>query len=407
MKPFSQKISYNRPCLTGREMEFLGECVASQKFSGDGGFTKRATALLKAAIQSDNILLTTSCTDALEMCALLLDIKPGDEVIMPSFTFVSSANAVVLRGAKVVFVDVDPGTMNVDPALIESAISERTKAIVVMHYAGVACDMKAILALREKYGIPIVEDAAQGIMAKYEGKFLGTIGDLGCFSFHETKNLQCGEGGALSVNNPALFERAEILREKGTNRSKFFRGQADKYTWMDLGSSFLMADLTAAFLNAQLEQAVQITERRLSIWNKYREAFAELEKLGLVEMQKLPAYAEANGHIFYLKLKNEPTRAKFISYLGANGINSVFHYIPLHSSPAGLQYSAFHGEDKHTTLHSERLVRLPLYFAMTEAEQDRVILAAREFFLGASASERKVAGSEPDKRSERIEILTT
>ncbi len=380
MQKLAEHIPFNRPTITGDEKKYLEECLALRKFSGDGAFTKRATSLLVEKIHGSRALLTTSCTDALEMCALLLNIKPGDEVIMPSFTFVSTANAFVLRGAKIVFVDVDPQTMNVDPSCVEAAINKNTKAIVLVHYAGISCDMDAFVRIRKQYGIPIVEDAAQAIYAKYKDNFLGTLGDLACFSFHETKNINCGEGGALVVNNVEFFERAEILREKGTNRSRFFRGQTDKYTWMDVGSSFLMNELSAAFLLAQLERIEEITARRVSISAKYREALADLAAAGEVDLQSLPDYARPNGHLFYLKLKSEAQRARYISYTNQMNVNTVFHYIPLHSSPAGRIFSTFHGEDRFTTCESEKLVRLPLYYSMTEKEQESVIECTLDFF---------------------------
>jgi dTDP-4-amino-4,6-dideoxygalactose transaminase len=380
MKPFPTRIPFSRPALTGKELDYLRDCISLQKFCGDGAFTKKATAQLGSLIGSEHVLLTTSCTDALEMSALLLDLGPGDEVILPSFTFVSSASAFALRGARIVFVDIDPKTMNIDPAQIKAAIGPKTKAIVVVHYAGVSCDMDAILAVAKERGIAVVEDAAQALMAKLEDRYLGTLGDFGCFSFHETKNLNCGEGGAICVNNPKYFERAEILREKGTNRSKFFRGQADKYTWLELGSSFLLSDLNAAFLLAQLERAHELTEKRITIWRRYEEAFRGLVAEGKVETQEIPAYATHNGHLFYLKVRDEPQRAEFIQFMDRANVGAVFHYVPLHSSPAGAKHSRFFGEDRFTTRESERLVRLPLYHAMTEAEQSHVIACVREFF---------------------------
>jgi len=380
MNPNPTHIPFNLPCLTGQETAYFQQCLEKKKFSGDGPFTKKSTDLLCRLIGAERALLTTSCTDALEICALLLDLAPGDEVIVPSFTFVTSASAFALRGAKIVFVEIDPATMNIDPEKAKAAISPRTKAIVIVHYGGVSCDMDAILALAREHDIPVVEDAAQALMAKHKNTYLGTLGDLGCFSFHETKNLQCGEGGALIVNNSKYFERAEILREKGTNRSRFFRGQVDKYTWTDIGSSFLMSDLSAAFLLAQLENAAAITERRLSLWKRYHAALAGLEASGTVQLAKIPDYASPNGHLFYLKLANLLLREKFIAFLAKKNISAVFHYIPLHSSPAGRKCSIFHGSDSHTTIDSERLVRLPIYDAMDASEQGYVIGSVKEFF---------------------------
>lgn len=321
----------------------------------------------------NHCLLTTSCTHALEMAAYLSDIQPGDEVIMPAYTFVSTADAFVLRGAKIVFVDIRPDTMNIDETLIEDAITEKTKAIVPVHYAGVACAMDEILAIAKKHNLLIVEDAAQGVNAWYKGKALGTIGDFGCYSFHETKNYTMGEGGALLFNDSKYREKAEILREKGTDRSKFFRGQIDKYTWVDYGSSYLPSDMNAAYLYAQLEMAEEINDKRMEIYDYYREHLAPLAEQGAVELPFVPDYAKHNAHMFYMKVKDLETRSDFITYLKENGIHAVFHYIPLHTSTAGKRFGRFHGEDVYTTKESERLVRLPLFYNL-EMDQVRYIV---------------------------------
>ena len=321
----------------------------------------------------NHCLLTTSCTHALEMAAYLSDIQPGDEVIMPAYTFVSTADAFVLRGAKIVFVDIRPDTMNIDETLIEDAITEKTKAIVPVHYAGVACAMDEILAIAKKHNLLVVEDAAQGVNAWYKGKALGTIGDFGCYSFHETKNYTMGEGGALLFNDSKYQEKAEILREKGTDRSKFFRGQIDKYTWVDYGSSYLPSDMNAAYLYAQLEMAEEINDKRMEIYNYYREHLAPLAEQGAVELPFVPDYAKHNAHMFYMKVKDLETRSAFITYLKENGIHAVFHYIPLHTSTAGKRFGRFHGEDVYTTKESERLVRLPLFYNL-EMDQVRYIV---------------------------------
>ncbi|MDR0805277.1 MAG: dTDP-4-amino-4,6-dideoxygalactose transaminase [Enterobacteriaceae bacterium] len=374
-------IPFNAPPVVGTEIEYMQAAIASGKLCGDGGFTRRCQQWMEQHFGSQKVLLTPSCTASLEMAALLLDIQPGDEVIMPSFTFVSTANAFVLRGAKIVFVDVRPDTMNIDETKIEAAITEKTKALVPVHYAGVACEMDTIMALAKKYNLYVVEDAAQGVMSTYKGKALGTIGHIGCFSFHETKNYTAGgEGGATLVNDPALIDRAEIIREKGTNRSQFFRGQVDKYTWRDIGSSYLMADLQAAYLWGQLEVAEQINERRLSLWSNYYDAFKALADSGRIELPTIPADCRQNAHMFYIKLRNVEDRTRFISYLKEAEIMAVFHYIPLHICPAGEQFGVFRGEDRYTSKESDRLVRLPLFYNMTEITQRTVINTILSYF---------------------------
>ena len=334
---------------------------------------------MKEYFQANHCLLTTSCTHALEMAAYLCDIQPGDEVIMPAYTFVSTADAFVLRGAKIVFVDINPKTMNIAETLIEDAITDRTKAIVPVHYAGVSCAMDEILEIARKHNLLVVEDAAQGVNAWYKGKALGTIGDFGCYSFHETKNYTMGEGGALLFQEEKYQEKAEILREKGTDRSKFFRGQVDKYTWVDFGSSYLPSDLNAAYLYAQLEMAKEINDKRMSIWNLYNEAFAELEEKHVVERPFVPDYAVHNAHMYYLKLKDLETRTAFIRYMKENGVQCVFHYIPLHTATAGKKFGRFHGEDIYTTKESERLVRLPMYYNLDLSQAQQVADLVRKF----------------------------
>lgn len=355
-------IDFNMAPCTGREKEYMKVAIENGKLCGDGPFTKKCSEWICENYKVNNCMLTTSCTHALEMAAYLCDIKPGDEVIMPSYTFVSTADAFVLRGAKIVFVDIRPDTMNIDEKLIEDAVTEKTRVIAPVHYAGVGCEMDEIMRIAKKHNLLVVEDAAQGVNATYKGKALGTIGDFGCYSFHETKNYTMGEGGALLFNNDAYKEKAEILREKGTDRSKFFRGQVDKYTWVDYGSSYLPSDLNAAYLYAQLEQAKEINDKRMEIFNYYYENLAPLQEKGLVERPVIPDYAVHNAHMFYLKLKDLKTRTAFIQYLKEKGIHAVFHYIPLHSSTAGMRFGRFHGEDIYTTKESERLVRLPMFY---------------------------------------------
>ena len=374
------KISFNRPPFVGKETEYIREAVEKNgMICGDGPFTKKCSAWMREHFQTKQVLLTTSCTHALEMAAYLADIQPGDEVIMPSYTFVSTADAFVLRGATCVFVDIRPDTMNIDETKIEAAITEKTKAIVPVHYAGVACAMDEIMAIARKYNLKVIEDAAQGVNAYYKGKALGTIGDFGCYSFHETKNYSMGEGGAILFQDEKYLEPAEILREKGTNRSKFFRGQVDKYTWVGYGSSYLPSDMNAAYLWAQLEEAEKINDKRLAIWNYYNENLASLAREGLIEQPYVPEYATHNAHMYYIKVKDLETRTRLLEYLKEKGILSVFHYVPLHSSKAGREFGRFHGEDVYTTKESERILRLPMYYSLSMDEAAEVVKALKEF----------------------------
>ena len=373
-------IPFNVPPCTGNEMKYIGEAVASHKICGDGQFTKKCSAWMEERFNAHKVLLTTSGTTALDMASLLCELQPGDEVILPSFTFSSTANAFVNYGAKLVFVDIRPDTMNIDETKIEAAITSRTKAIVVMHYAGVACEMDTIMAIARKHRLLVIEDAAQAVMSSYKGKALGTIGDFGCYSFHETKNYSMGEGGAILINTPEYVERAEILREKGTDRARFFRGQVDKYTWVDLGDSFLPSELNAAYLWAQLEMADEINEDRLSSWKSYYDAFTDLEKKGLVTLPVVSEGCVHNAHMFYLKCRDLEERTALIAFLKARDILAVFHYVPLHSAPAGLRFGRFSGEDVYTTRESDRLVRLPMYYGLTADDQAKVIRAVRDFY---------------------------
>lgn len=373
-------ISFNVPPCVGNEFTYVQQAIESHKICGDGQFTKKCNAWMEDRFHAQKVLLTTSGSTALDMAALLCGIRPGDEVILPSYTFSSTANSFVLAGAKLVFVDIRPDTMNIDEGKIEAAITDRTKVIVPMHYAGVACEMDTIMDIAKRHGLMVVEDAAQGVMSTYKGRALGTIGDFGCFSFHETKNYSMGEGGALVVNNTAFDEQAEILREKGTNRAKFFRGQVDKYTWVDFGDSYLPSELNAAYLWAQLEQADEINNNRLASWNAYWNAFLPLAQAGKLELPVIPEGCVHNAHMFYVKLKNLQERTAFISYMKEHGVLCVFHYIPLHSAPAGLKFGRFYGEDIHTTRESERLVRLPLYYGMAEEDRNTVISCVHSFF---------------------------
>ncbi len=373
-------IPFNVPPCTGNEMKYIEEAIASHKICGDGAFTRRCNEWMEKRFHAHKVLLTTSGTTALDMASLLCDLKPGDEVILPSFTFSSSATAFAIYGAKLVFVDVRPDTMNIDETKIEAAITDRTRVILAMHYAGVACEMDAIMDIARRHNLLVVEDAAQGVMSTYKGKALGTIGDFGCYSFHETKNYSMGEGGAVLVNNPAYVERAEILREKGTNRSKFYRGQVDKYTWVDIGDSFLPSELNAAYLWAQLEMADEINNDRLASWHRYWDAFQDLAAAGRVTLPTIPADCVHNAHMFYIKCKDLAERTALISFLKERDILAVFHYVPLHSAPAGQRFGRFHGEDKYTTAESDRLVRLPLYYKLTIEDQDCVIKAVRDFY---------------------------
>ena len=373
-------IDFNIPPFTGNEIHYMEEAVKNRKICGDGPFTKKCHAFLQEKTGAAAVYLTTSCTSALEMAAILAGVKPGDEVILPSFTFCSTADAFVARGAKLVFVDVRPDTMNIDENKIEAAITDKTRAIAVVHYAGVSCEMDTIMAIAKKHNLIVIEVAAQGVGSSYKGKPLGTIGDFGCFSFHETKNYSMGEGGALLLPNLDQRDEAEICREKGTDRSRFFRGQVDKYTWVDYGSSYLPSDLNAAYLWAQLEKFDEIKEDRMATWNAYDEAFRPMAEAGLFDVPFIPAECEHNAHMYYIKLKDLKERTAFIKHLKDNGVMAVFHYIPLHSSPAGLKFGRFDGEDEVTTRDSERLVRLPLYYHLTKEDRAKVIETVKSFF---------------------------
>ncbi|WP_226678985.1 dTDP-4-amino-4,6-dideoxygalactose transaminase [Mesobacillus jeotgali] len=376
-------INFNVPPVTGREQFYINQAIEkNQKLCGDGLFTQKCSTWLKNNFNSPKVLLTTSCTHALEMSAILANIQPGDEVIAPSYTFVSTVNAFVLRGATIVFVDIRPDTMNIDENLIESAITEKTKAIVPVHYAGVSCDMDKIMEIAKKHNLIVVEDAAQGVMSKYKGRALGTIGDFGCYSFHETKNYTMGEGGALLIQKQDLIERAEIIREKGTNRSRFIRGQVDKYSWVDIGSSYLPSELNVAYLYAQLEEAHTINENRLNIWNVYYEGLKILQAEGKISLPVIPAGCDHNAHMFYIKCKNLEERTALIQFLKNKNIMTAFHYIPLHSSEAGIKYSRFNGFDKYTTKESERLLRLPLYYQLEEDKVNYIVDKVIEFYRG-------------------------
>lgn len=375
-------INFNVPPYVGNELTYIKEAVDSYKICGDGQFTKKCNAWLEEKFNAQKALLTTSGSTALDMALLLCDLKPGDEVILPSYTFSSTANAPVLAGAKLVFVDIRPDTMNIDEKKIEAAITKKTKVIIAVHYAGVSCEMDTILDIARRHNLMVIEDAAQGVMSTYKGKALGTMGDFGCYSFHETKNYSMGEGGALVINNPAYNEKAEILREKGTNRAKFFRGQVDKYTWVDFGDSYLPSELNAAYLWAQLEVADEINNNRLATWNAYYEAFKPLEEKGYIELPTIPVGCVHNAHMFYIKLKDLEARTDFIEALKKDGVNCVFHYIPLHSAPAGHKFGRFDGEDEYTTKESERLVRLPLYYNLTLEDREHVIDSVKQYFEG-------------------------
>ena len=373
-------IQFNIPPYIGTENKAIEKAIANRKICGDGEFTKKCNAKLEEITKAKKVLMTTSGTSALEMASLLTDVKPGDEVIMPSYTFVSTANAFVLRGAKIVFVDIRPDTMNIDENLIEDAITEKTKVIVPVHYGGVSCEMDKICDIAKRHNLLVVEDAAQGVMSFYKGKALGTIGDFGCYSFHETKNYSMGEGGAVLINNEKDVERAEIIREKGTNRSRFVRGQVDKYTWVDIGSSYLQSELNCAYLSAQLEDPNIINNDRLASWNKYYEMLKPLADKGAIELPVVPEGCVHNAHMFYIKAKDLSERTKLTSFLKENGVLAVFHYIPLHSAPAGLEFGRFHGEDKYTTKESERLLRLPMYYGLTTEDIEYVVEKINEFY---------------------------
>lgn len=374
-------IKFNVPPFIGDEITNIQKAIDSQKICGDGRFTKSCNIWMEERFNANKVYLTTSCTHALEMAAILADIKPGDEVIMPSYTFVSTADAFVQRGATIVFVDIRPDTMNIDENLIEDAITDKTKAIVVVHYAGVSCEMDTITDIAKRHNLFVVEDAAQGVMSTYKGKALGTIGDFGCYSFHETKNYSMGEGGAILIKDDKYIEKAEITREKGTNRSQFFRGQIDKYTWVDYGSSYLPSELNAAYLYAQLKNADKINENRLNSWNLYYDLLKPLADEGFIELPHIPEGCEHNAHMFYIKAKDLEERTKLIKFMKDNEISLAFHYIPLHSAPAGLKFGRFHGEDVYTTKESDRLVRLPMYYGLSTEEIQYVVKYIKKFYM--------------------------
>ena len=373
-------INFNVPPFTGKEPDYIMEAVRAQKICGDGQFTKKCNAWLEEKTGTKKALLTTSCTHATELAALLAGVKAGDEVIMPSYTFVSTADAFVLRGAVPVFVDIRPDTMNIDEKKIEAAITDKTVGIVPVHYAGVACEMDTIMDIAKRHNLWVIEDAAQGIMSTYKGKALGTFGEFGCFSFHETKNYSMGEGGAILIRDEKYIEDAEILREKGTDRSKFNRGQIDKYTWRNYGSSYLPSDMNAAYLWAQLEMAEEINNARLAVWKQYKNELTPLAEAGKIELPTIPEHCEHNAHMFYVKAAEIEERTELETFLKANGIWAVFHYVPLHSAPAGLKFGRFHGEDEYTTRESERLLRLPLYYGLKEEEVSYICEKVREFY---------------------------
>lgn len=375
-----RKVKFNVPPRTGREEEHISAAIASGKICGDGEYTKRCNEWFRERTGTAGVLLTTSCSSALDMAALMCGIQPGDEVILPSFTFVSTANAFALRGAELVFVDIRPDTNNIDETLIEDAITEKTKAIAPVHYAGVGCEMDTIMEIARRHDLQVVEDAAQGVMATYKGRALGSIGDFGCFSFHETKNYSMGEGGAILIRDPEKTDAAEIIREKGTDRSRFLRGQVDKYGWVSIGSSFLPSDINAAYLWPQLEDAEKINEARLACWNSYYEQLQPLQEAGFAELPVIPEECRHNAHMFYVKVADLEQRTSLISYLKERGITAPFHYLPLHSSAAGIKYGRFHGEDRYTTRESERLLRLPMYYGLTEDDVSYVAEQVRAFF---------------------------
>lgn len=373
-------INFNIAPFTGKELEYVKQAIDNHKICGDGIFTKKCNAWLEERFHAQKVLLTTSGSAALDMAAMLCDLQPGDEVILPSYTFSSTANAFVLAGAKLVFVDIRPDTMNIDETKIEAAITEKTKVIVPVHYAGVSCEMDAIMDIAKRHHLKVVEDAAQGVMSTYKGRALGTIGDFGCYSFHESKNYSMGEGGALVINDAQYNEAAEVLWEKGTNRSKFFRGQVDKYTWVDFGDSYLPSDMNAAYLWAQLELADEINADRLATWNKYYEAFKPLQEAGRIALPTVPNECVHNAHMFYIKCRDLEDRTIFISHMKNKDIECVFHYIPLHSAPAGIKFGRFHGKEQYTTPESERLVRLPIYYHIEHQEAETVIHETLRYF---------------------------
>lgn len=375
-----RQIPFNQFALTGNELKYIEQAIHSDQIAADGLFSKRCQSLLENDLRANKILLTSSGTASLEMAAILANIQPGDEVIMPSYTFVSTANAFVSRGGRCVFVDIRPDTQNINEQLIEQAISDKTVAIVPVHYAGISCDMNIIMGLAQKYNLLVIEDAAHGLFSDYQGQALGTIGDIGCFSFHETKNYSCGEGGAIVLNNKSFVERAEIIREKGTDRSKFFRGEVDKYTWKDIGSSFLMSELQAAFLYANLEQAQKIKEKRCAIWSAYYQALKPLENKGLISLPVIPDPCEQNGHIFYLKAQSAEIRDQLLAYLKQNKVHAVFHYLPLHNTKMGKQHGEFIGDDRHTLETSRFIVRLPLHFSLQDAEVKHITQTIESFY---------------------------
>ncbi|WP_404454671.1 dTDP-4-amino-4,6-dideoxygalactose transaminase [Virgibacillus necropolis] len=373
-------IPFNKPCVTGKENEYIQEAIQAPKLSGNGPFGKKCTEWLEDRLKCKKALLTPSCTAALEMTALLIKANEGDEIIMPSYTFVSTANAFALKGAAIRFVDVQTETMNIDPVAIENAITERTKAIVVVHYAGIACDMEEIMKIANRHDLWVVEDAAQSLLSTYKGKSLGTIGHFGTISFHETKNYTCGEGGALLINHESVVNRAEIIQEKGTNRSQFLKGMVDKYTWRDLGSSYLLSDINAAYLYAQFQFADKINEDRINSWNHFYEALQPLKETGKISLPYVPEGCIHNAHMFYLKTENANVRQQLIEYLKDQGIMAVSHYVPLHSSHAGVMYGKFIGEDQFTTKDSERILRLPLYYGMEEEDINHVVNHLYKFY---------------------------
>lgn len=373
-------IPFNKSVYLPSALGYVNDVVFTRNIAGDGKYTRLCSEWMEERFKAEKVLMTTSCTSALEMTAILLNIKPGDEVIMPSYTFVSTANAFVVRGGKIVFVDIRPDTMNIDENKIEAAITEKTKAIIVVHYAGVGCEMDKIMQIAKKYGISVVEDAAQGVMSTYKGKSLGTIGDFGCYSFHETKNYTMGEGGALVINNPKYLERAEIIREKGTNRTKFFRGEIDKYSWVDIGSSYLPSEFNVSYLYGQLLYADKINNERLESWDYYNKKLMDLEDCGKIEMATIPDNCTHNAHMFYIKFRSLDERTDFINYMRSKQVNCVFHYVPLHTAEGGRKYGEFNGEDKYTTVESERLVRLPMFYGLTMQEKEYIVENIYKFF---------------------------